>query len=424
MQMGTAKDDEEYWNSIDRPSFSFETNDVDTLFGVSKSGTAKLLAGVSSIQVPECYLKPDDSQYNLKPLLAVISEKTLNNIIAADKTKILPEGHAIIPIDVTLRKILLGQQYSLECYKSLSSKTALLDAAIASGDGNAILIAILFIAKTLKSSLLQRLLFNRFEAVHVYIHYLSTRLRTNELTDLLSMQGRSKDAAMKNLQIIIQNTPNPARLLQKLQTCYKMQFANLADCKESAFVQNYIKLLEWQTVLKNADYKELPELNSSALECLRYTCRYHWNSTEGSLTSPKMLWQQHGISSRQYQRIALITRASAQTWEDIDALLLTKGWLGNKKLQTTLPIEDILKILHEHNAPSAVLDKYLNYVDNIGKRLEIAKKFQCDKTVIDIYVLQGDRISLLEYKGKLHPQSELYFYAESALRVPSTKWRS
>jgi len=42
--------------------------------------------------------------------------------------------------DITLRKILLCQPFSLEHYKSIASKTALLDAAISSGDGNAILI--------------------------------------------------------------------------------------------------------------------------------------------------------------------------------------------------------------------------------------------------------------------------------------------
>ncbi len=42
--------------------------------------------------------------------------------------------------DITLREILLGQSYSLERYKSLASKTALLDAAILNGDGNSILI--------------------------------------------------------------------------------------------------------------------------------------------------------------------------------------------------------------------------------------------------------------------------------------------
>lgn len=41
--------------------------------------------------------------------------------------------------EITLRKMLQGQVVSLESYKSLTSKTSLLDAAIASGNGNAIL---------------------------------------------------------------------------------------------------------------------------------------------------------------------------------------------------------------------------------------------------------------------------------------------
>lgn len=43
------------------------------------------------------------------------------------------------PVNDTVAKILLGYPYSLELYRSLKSKTELLDAAIAVGDGNAIL---------------------------------------------------------------------------------------------------------------------------------------------------------------------------------------------------------------------------------------------------------------------------------------------
>jgi len=43
------------------------------------------------------------------------------------------------PAKDTVTKILLGHPYSLELYRSLKSKTELLDAAIAIGDGNAML---------------------------------------------------------------------------------------------------------------------------------------------------------------------------------------------------------------------------------------------------------------------------------------------
>lgn len=65
-------------------------------------------------------------------------------VLATDKLQNLHPETAIVQPDITLRKILLGQPYSLEQYKSLASKTALLDTAIINGDGNAILIVILF----------------------------------------------------------------------------------------------------------------------------------------------------------------------------------------------------------------------------------------------------------------------------------------
>jgi hypothetical protein len=45
----------------------------------------------------------------------------------------------------TVTKILLGHPYSLELYRSLKSKTELLDAAITVGDGNAMLAVRLWI---------------------------------------------------------------------------------------------------------------------------------------------------------------------------------------------------------------------------------------------------------------------------------------
>jgi hypothetical protein len=43
------------------------------------------------------------------------------------------------PAKETVTKIMLGHPYSLELYRSLKSKTELLDSAVAVGDGNAML---------------------------------------------------------------------------------------------------------------------------------------------------------------------------------------------------------------------------------------------------------------------------------------------
>ncbi|XP_072764849.1 spermatogenesis-defective protein 39 homolog [Anoplolepis gracilipes] len=423
--MNIAKDDDEFWFSSEKRSFCFENNEVDQLFGVSKNETEKLWAGISNSSLSESDLRCTDDLQATKPLFSIISEKTLSCILAADKLQDVNTETAVEQPDITLRKILLGRPYSLEQYKSLASKTALLDATILSGDGNAVLIVILFLTKTLKRSFVQRLLVERPEAVNIYIHYLFIRLQTSEITDILTMLGHSSTAAMKNLHIIIKNTRDPNRLLQKLHNCQKAHFAMLPDCKEATFLESYIKLLDWQIAIKQKkDNEELP-LNSSIRESLHYACKHYYSTPNTFVAiSPTTLSQVHDISPRLYQKVAIQVKAAHGGWDDIDRLLLTKGILGNTKLQTHLYIEDILKVLYEHNASSAILEKYLKFVDNLEKRLALAKKLSCHTIVIDIFVQQGDRMMLMDYKAKLQPQSEEYFYVESALRLPHVKWKS
>ncbi|XP_011864814.1 PREDICTED: spermatogenesis-defective protein 39 homolog [Vollenhovia emeryi] len=422
----TAKEEDEYWDSSEKRSFCFDS-EVDEL----RSDTEKLWAGILSTSSLEGGLQSSNEPQTTKPLFSIISDKTLSRILDADDK--LERSHstakdletAVAQPDVTLRQILLGQSYSLERYKSLASKTALLDLAILHGDGNAILIIILFLTKTLKRSLVQRLLAERPDAVNVYIHYLFIRLQTSEITDILTMLGHSSTAAMKNLHIIIRNTKDPSRLLQKLDNCHKALFAMLPDCKETTFLESYIKLLEWQMAIKRKKNDEELALNSSVLESLRYSCKYHCNTPNDFVTmAPTTLSRDHDISPRLYQKVALQVKAACGGWDDVDRLLLTKGLLGNTKLQTHLYTEDILKVLYKYNAPHAVLEKYLKFVDNLEKRLELAKKLSCHTAVIDIFVQQGDRALLLDYKATLQPQSEGYFYAESASRLPHIKWKS
>lgn len=121
----------------------------------------------------------------LQEIIILFSINEFFSVLNADNRHLISDNKLNVNPSVTVRRILLGQTYSLENYKSLSNKTALLDAAIASGSGNVILIVTLFIIKTLKSGLSQKIFMERLDAINVYVHYLSTRLQVNEVTDLL-----------------------------------------------------------------------------------------------------------------------------------------------------------------------------------------------------------------------------------------------
>lgn len=75
----------------------------------------------------------------------------LSTVIEADKLQFKPDESGNMKPETTLKKILTGQAYSFEQYKSLASKTALLDAAIRSGNGNAILgVSLILIISSLR----------------------------------------------------------------------------------------------------------------------------------------------------------------------------------------------------------------------------------------------------------------------------------
>ncbi|XP_063225585.1 vacuolar protein sorting-associated protein 16B isoform X2 [Bacillus rossius redtenbacheri] len=449
-----VEEDEDYWHESETKAFNFEEDEFGSqLCGVSRSGAARLSqqvrAGIGSVATPlstdslaGTFSKAtvlDDPEVVKRPLHSLISEEALQCILdfAAHRQRPLVARGAGVeeqlrmlrrqvegrwtppPVDVTIKKLLLGQPYSLELYRSKASKTDLLDAAVKLGDGNAILAIVLFLVKTLKKSLVYQLLRTRPTAVAQYANYLATRLQVHELADLLQMVGQTKEAAMKQFQLAVKATQNPQLRLRKLRACLNNHF-NDPDLKDRIFIDNYIKLIEWQLAEAGTDGELCRSLvGQPVLGSLAHCCRQHWGEPRGSPGSPLTLAQQHGVCDRQFQWTALNVRAAAQAWEDVRGLFITKSWLGSRKLKSAIPAEKVVECLHSYNAPDDVLMTYLEMIDSLEKRMMVARKIKCHKAVID-----RDRQALISYKANLNPQSEDYFYAENALKASTTKWRN
>uniref|UniRef100_A0A1B0DDE1 Vps16 C-terminal domain-containing protein n=1 Tax=Phlebotomus papatasi TaxID=29031 RepID=A0A1B0DDE1_PHLPP len=129
------------------------------------------------------------------------------------------------PASVIVSRLLIGRPVSLEVYRSLAQKTELLDEAIASGNGDAILRIVLFLSRSLKKKILYQLLQNRPEAVNHYINYLSTRLQVSECVDLWTILGKQQEAAMfqYRLAVTTSNVDLKRRKLAKVHSDYFLQ---------------------------------------------------------------------------------------------------------------------------------------------------------------------------------------------------------
>ena len=111
-------------------------------------------------------------------------------------------------------------------------------------------------------------------------------------------------------------------------------------------------------------------------------------------------------------------------WKDCEELVLTKGWLGGRKARGSIDVAQVVKLLHKHGATADVLQVFLPLVDSLEEREDLAKKLSVHTVVVDVLVLNRDRIALESYKSKLVPQSREWFYADNALGVSNTKWKN
>lgn len=85
-----------------------------------------------------------------------------------------------------IRKILLNKPYSLECFRTLQEKESLLNEAIRSGNGDAILAVVMFLQRTLKKKHFQTIMQSHTEAVRHFINFLLIRCQVSEASEFLT----------------------------------------------------------------------------------------------------------------------------------------------------------------------------------------------------------------------------------------------
>lgn len=53
-------------------------------------------------------------------------------------------------------------------------------------------------------------------------------------------------------------------------------------------------------------------------------------------------------------------------------------------MKSAVPVEKVVMQLHAHEAPTDILVKYLELIENVDKRITLAQKLQCHKAVINV----------------------------------------
>nr|XP_018911464.1 PREDICTED: spermatogenesis-defective protein 39 homolog [Bemisia tabaci] len=421
MQSHSLQDDESHWNSSDIGSFAFDFDDSQEPIGSSSPISSGPSAGVS--------FKRSEVESEV-PLTTLISEKSIFLLIygesidaeMSNNTKNIEEEVKYLrrqvknrwqtpSVKTTISRMLFHQPVSLELFRSFTSKKALLEEAISVGDGETVLSIVLYLSNSLKKSLFNQLLKKYPVAVNQYASYLSTKMQIQELSDLYIMLGRTKDAAIKNFQYACLNS---SQQISRLRHCLSNHFS---DSPDKHNLENFIKLLEWQKTVN-------PDLfRKSAIESLTYACQHHWNDQKSITSNPSHLVKELGLTEKQLQWSTVKGRAAKKSWDDIENLIITKTWLGGKRVNAYLAIEDVIRKLHAAGAPSEVLLKYFNLLSDVDARIRLATSLQCDKIIIDSLTCHRDQQALIHQKAQSPTHSKIYSQADSVLRSFATKWK-
>ncbi|XP_037792640.1 spermatogenesis-defective protein 39 homolog [Penaeus monodon] len=353
-----------------------------------------------------------------------------------------------LPPDDTVNRIVLGQPYSLESYRSHEDKCALIDVALNTMDGGAILATVLHMKNTVKKNLFIKEMQTRSHAAQVYVHYLKQRHSFAEAIDFLGLLGKNEEAAILTYHMAV-TSKDTASKLANLKKALQTSFSDPGLSHEAKMVKDHIQLLERQILIDEADAHdqsnpmllEYPRVSSitdkSLLTTLFYCSMYHWDAPESHPASPTALRKAHGIPERQVLWTVIRGRARVNHWplpNDLDSWMgnkglrgalgsLTSAFTGSSKLvKNVLPVEQVVHTLAASNAPSNVLAAYIALLDSLDTRLKLAVNHKCHQAAVEVFIAQKDREALEKYMKEIPAGSPEFLKAESALKT--VRWKN
>uniref|UniRef100_A0A8C6EXD9 Spermatogenesis-defective protein 39 homolog n=1 Tax=Marmota marmota marmota TaxID=9994 RepID=A0A8C6EXD9_MARMA len=281
----------------------------------------------------------------------------------------------------TVRRLRKGKVCSLERFRSLQDKLQLLEEAVSMHDGNVITAVLIFLKRTLSKEILFRELEVRQIALRHFIHFLKEIGDQKLLLELFRFLDRTEELALTHYREHL-NIQDPEKRKEFLKTCIGLPFS----AEDSAHIQDHYTLLERQIIIEANDrhlesagqteiFRKHPRkasiLNMPLVTTLFYSCFYHYMEAEGTFSSP------------------------------INLKKTFKNWLGYTKKRAPIGFHRVVEILHKNSAPVQILQEYVNLVEDVDTKLNLATKFKCHDVVIDTCRDLKDRQQLLAYRSKV-----------------------
>lgn len=405
-------DGDDYWNTSYNKSFSFDDDVIEeNVSEISNVSASPVVLNLHMI-ISDSDLQSVLDEQMITEILPKVT--TLEEEVKLLRRKLNESQYC--PVGITVNQLLLGKPSSLTIYRTLKEKENLLDSAISCGSGDIILQVVVFLKNSLKPTLFTELLKVRPTAVDHYVEYLSTTMRIGEASEILTSLGRCHEAAIIQFRAAVssKNVIQKLEKLKKIQELFKQPLCNPCLAQQ---VSRYCSLLELQ-INERLYFQPHDVLEKSAIQTLFYCCEkfQKWSDqTTNSSTNPYNIVEAYAITPAQFEWIALNSRGKSQAWRDIEGLFEKKSVLKKKSFAINIPLELAIIRLHQLKAPQAVLNSFLQHLDDTERRLVLSRKIGAIHSIVDSLVILKEKTALEDFKDSLASGTAEYFYAEKAI---------
>uniref|UniRef100_A0A8C0JI88 Spermatogenesis-defective protein 39 homolog n=1 Tax=Canis lupus dingo TaxID=286419 RepID=A0A8C0JI88_CANLU len=253
--------------------------------------------------------------------------------------------------------------------------------------------------RPLREKILFRELEVRQVALRHLIHFLKEIGDQKLLLDLFRFLDRTEELALSHYREHL-NIQDPEKRKEFLKTCVGLPFS----AEDSAHIQDHYTLLERQIII---EVRLLVSTFSASISVLSAIQVFHFL-----------------FIYKQYVLTALAARAKLRAWHDVDALFTTKNWLGYTKKRAPIGFHRVVEILHKNSAPVQILQEYVNLVEDVDTKLNLATKFKCHDVVIDTCRDLKDRQQLLAYRSKVDKGSAEEEKIDAILNSSQIRWKN
>ena len=364
-------------------------------------------------------------------------KKLLDDLADANRTikQLKEDKWKSIPVDALIQRVILGDSYTLDTYKSLNLKESLLQKAINSRDGNAILTVVVFLERTLSTRIFQQQLKKHTLALNHYAQYLRSTEEWRKLEQLYKDMGMIKEAAFlqyERANILRDVTPRIMELQRWLDEYREARHPDVEEIR--SYIVDEVKLLEKQNQIETEDKKK--ELTNTVMQqqprqcvelrplitTISYCALYHHNKSD--MFRAAELRKQFQVTDKQYEWAVLTPLVKLRAWESITELLTASGWFGKKSEMSHIGFENVVNVLVKTKADPNVIMKYCNLVSDLETRVRLGRELQLHDVVIDALFALRDKHRLEQYRSVIGDGSRLHQQRiNDILHNTSVKWK-